>query len=410
MRRWLWILIALIAVAGVAAMSWSPRGVPVEVARATRKEIREYIEEQAKTRLPDTYQITMPLQGRVLPIALNEGDRVEQGQVVARLDPSDLETDMVEEHNSVTQYSKSLEQIDLAIEQAEQTVLASRAAYDVAERQFSRSKALLSQSSLSQAQFEADELKMTQSKLELRKHQLNKSIYTILRSVVELMRETEIAQRSKVERDLSRAVIRSPVNGVVLSKEVSNERVLSAGTLLLEIGDLNLLQVEAEVLTQDVARIHEGDPVDIEGEALGAEPVKGHVTQIYPQGFTKVSSLGVEQQRVIVVMNFDAGVFEQLEKQRRSLGVDYRLRVKIYTGQKPDAVTIPRPALFRSADGRWQVFVVREGKAKRVDVQIGLRNDFEVEVLEGVEEGEPVIVAPDSSLQEDAAVTTQAAF
>src|SRR5690606_36911093 len=120
-----------------------------------------------------------------------EGDRVTQGQIVAQLDPSDLETDLIQQRNTVLQYGKSLEQIDLAIEQAEQTVLASKATYDVAERQFSRSRALRSENSVSQAQFEADELRMTEAKLELRKDQLNKSIYTILRSVVELMRESE---------------------------------------------------------------------------------------------------------------------------------------------------------------------------------------------------------------------------
>jgi HlyD family secretion protein len=404
-RRWLWILILLLVVAAVAAFAWPSRGVPVDVARATRQEIREYVEEQAKTRLPETFEITMPLQGRVLPITLDEGDRVEQGQVIAELESSDLETDVLEQSNTVIQYAKSLEQIDLAIEQAEQTILASQATYEVSERQFSRSKALRSDGSVSQAQYEADELRMTEARLELRKDQLNKSIYTILRSVVELMRETEIAKQAKAKRDLHRAVIRSPVDGVVLAKEVSNERVLSAGTALLSIGDLHTLQVEAEVLTQDVAKIHEGDPVDIEGEAVGAEPVAGRVSHVYPQGFTKVSSLGVEQQRVIVVMEFEPGVLEQLELQQRRLGVDFRLRVRIYTDQKSDALAVPRPALFRSADGKWQVFVVRDGRARRVDVQVGLRNDFDVEILEGVSEGEPVILAPDATLQDGAAVT-----
>lgn len=407
MRRWLWILILLVIVAAVVAFSWPSRGIPVDVAHATRGEIREYVEEQAKTRLPDTYEITMPLQGRVLPISLDEGDRVTQGQVVAQLDASDLETDLLEQRNTVQQYAKSLEQIDLAIEQAEQTVLASQATYDVAERQFSRSRTLLSGNSVSQAQFEADELRMTEAKLELRKDQLNKSIYSIMRSIIELMRESEIAMQAKARRDLNRAVIVSPVDGVVLSKEVSNERVLSAGTALLSIGDLSTLQIEAEVLTQDVAKIQQGDFVEIEGEALGAEPVAGTVAHIFPQGFTKVSSLGVEQQRVIVVIDFAPGVHEQLEQRQRQLGVGFRLRVRIITDQKPDALKVPRPALFRSAEGDWQVFVVRDSAARRANVTVGLRNDFEVEILEGIEEGEPVIVAPDSTLEDGTAVATE---
>ncbi len=407
MWRWVWISILLIVAAGAAAIAMQPNGVPVDVAIAQRKEIREYVEEQAKTRLPEIYEITMPLQGRVRPITLDEGNRVEVGQVVAQLDPSDLETDVIERANTVEQYEKSLEQINLTIEQAEQTVLASKASYDFAERQFSRTKSLREQNTVSQSQLEADELRMTESKLDLRKDQLNKNIYEILRTVVGLMRETDVAKRVKAQRDLERAMIRSPVDGIVLSKEVSNERVLSAGTILLKVGDLRLLEVEAEILTQDVVKIQVGDAVAIEGPAIGPHPVAGRVSQVYPQGFTKVSSLGVEQQRVIVVIDFESGVLQQLEQDGRNLGVDYRLRVKVFTGQKGDAITIPRAAVFRSATGKWQVFLVRDDSARRVDVEIGLRNDFEVEILQGVEVGDAVIVAPDSTLQDGARVTIQ---
>jgi HlyD family secretion protein len=314
----------------------------------------------------------------------------------------------VERANTVTQYDKSLQQLDLAIEQAEQTVLASQAKYDFAEREFSRSKSLRSQNTVSQSELEADELRMTESQLELRKDQLNKSIYVIMRSIVELMRETDVAKSAKAQRDLERTEIRSPVDGIVLSKEVSNEQVLSAGSLLLVIGDLGQLQVEAEILTQDVVRIQVGNAVDIEGPAVGPRPVAGRVLQVYPRGFTKVSSLGVEQQRVLVIVGFEPDVLEQLQQAGWTLGLDYRVRVRVYTGQKEDAVTIPRAALFRNAEGNWQAFVVRDGKAKRVDVTIGLRNDFDVEILQGIDVGEAVIIAPDSALQDDTPVEIQA--
>jgi HlyD family secretion protein len=409
MWRWIWVVLAVVAVGGVTVWGISPKGVPVDVAVARRQEIREYVEEQAKTRLPDLYRITMPLEGRVQPISLDEGDRVTQGQIVARLDPRDLQTDAVERANTVAQYEKSLQQLDLAIEQAEQTVLASQAKYDFAEREFSRSKSLRGQNTVSQSELEADELRMTESKLDLRKEQLNKSIYVIMRSIVELMRETDVAKSAKAQRDLERTEIRSPVDGIVLSKEVSNEQVLSAGSLLLVIGDLRQLQVEAEILTQDVVRIQVGNAVDIEGPAIGPGPVAGRVLQVYPQGFTKVSSLGVEQQRVLVIVGFEPDVIEQLQQAGWTLGLDYRVRVRIYTGQKEDVVTIPRAALFRNAEGNWQAFVVRDGKAKRVDVTIGLRNDFDVEILQGIDVGEPVIIAPDAALQDDAPVEMQVA-
>jgi HlyD family secretion protein len=342
----------------------------------------------------------MPLQGRILPIELEEGDHVTAGQVVARMDQSDLETDLVERRNTVMRYDKNLAQIDLAIEQAAHTVKASQAKYDFAERVFSRTRSLRDQNSASVAKLEQDELQLTQSALDLRKEQLNHRMYQIMRSVMELMRETDVAKQTKAERDRGRAEIHTPVAGVALKKEVANERVLAAGSVLLEIGDPRALQVEADVLTQDVTAIKVGDPVEIEGPAIGTTAVAGTVAQIYPQGFTKVSSLGVEQQRVKVVIDFAPHVLDQLSEAGRALGVDYRVHVRIFTESKDTAVVVPRAALFRSAAGDWQLFAVRQGRADLIDVTVGLRNDFDVEILKGINVGEEVILAPDSTIED----------
>lgn len=400
MVRWLLAIIGVAAVAGVAIFSGRQTGLPVDVATAETASIREYVEEQAKTRLPEIYEITMPLEGRVLPISLREGDPVKEGDIVARLDDRDLETEWIEQDNTIKRYAANLDQIDLTIQQAEHTVEASQAKYDFAEGIFSRTKSLVDANSASLVKLEQDELQMTGSALDLRKEKLNKSIYVLLKGVVELMRETDLAKRTKIERDRQRTIVRSPVSGVVLTKHVSNETVMAAGSLLLEIGDPDQLQVESELLTQDVAKVQIGDPVDIEGPAIGAAPVTGHVARIYPQGFTKVSSLGVEQQRVIVVIDFDDGVLGQLAEQGRQLGVDYRVHVKIYTDQAENAVTIPRAAIFRGPEGQWQVFRVRDDRiAELTNVAVGLRNDFRVQIVGGIRAGERVIVAPDSTLK-----------
>lgn len=404
MRAWIWGGL-LIVIAMAVGMAWmSPRGVPVEAVEARPDAIREYVEEEAKTRLPDVVRITMPLQGRIRPIELREGDPVEAGQMVARLDPSDLETDVIERSNTVKRYEKNLQQIDLAIEQAEQTVKASQAKYDFAERIFSRTKALLNRSSTSQTELERDELQMTQAALDLRKEQLNQSMYEIMRGVVELMRASDQAQQEKAIRDRKRAEILSPVKGVVLNAVESNERVMAAGELLLEIGDPDQLEIEADILTQDVGRVQVGNPVDIEGAAVGDRIVRGQVAQIYPQGFTKVSSLGVEQQRVKTIIRLDAGELEKLRSRGIQLGVDYRVRIKIETARRETALVIPRISVFRSSSGSWQTYVVRDGMARLTDVKLGLANDFQVEVLEGIREGDRVIIAPDSSLVDGAAV------
>lgn len=400
MAKW-WSLLLILLLLALAGMAWiAPRGMPVEARQPERKAIREYIEEEGKTRLPDVVRITMPLQGRILPIELNEGDRVTSGQVVARLDPRDLDTELLERANTVRRYDKNLQQIDLAIEQAAQTVKASKAKYDFALRLFNRTKSLSTTRSTTQTELERDELQVTQSSLDLRKEELNKSIYEILRGVFELLRDSDAARRDQAERDRQRAEITCPIDGMVLNTPEHNERVMLAGELLMEVGDLQQLQVEADILTQDVTAIRVGAPVDIAGLVADAEPVRGTVTRIYPQGFTKISSLGVEQQRVKVIIDFEPGVRESLAQRGLRPGVDFRVRVEIETARKDGALTIPRAAVFRSAEGTWQAFRIQDGRATLTELQVGLRNDFDVEVLGGLQETDLVIVAPDSTLTE----------
>jgi HlyD family secretion protein len=143
--------------------------------------------------------------------------------------------------------------------------------------------------------------------------------------------------------------------------------------------------------------------VEIYGPAVGQPGVKGKVARVYPAGFTKVSSLGVEQQRVMVVVRFDATDLKRLLDERR-LGVGYRVRVRIITAEKSDALVVPRSALFRATSGDWQVFVVRGGRARLQKVAIGLMNDELAEITDGVADDEPVVLAPESTLSDGARV------
>jgi HlyD family secretion protein len=221
--------------------------------------------------------------------------------------------------------------------------------------------------------------------------------------VLEKERAEATARLRQVEHDIELGTITSPVDGVVLARHISDERYLTAGTVLLEIGRLEDLEVEADILTLDVVEAEVGDPVEIYGPAIGPAPARGKVARIYPAGFTKISSLGVEQQRVKVIVEFEPEELTRLRKQR-DLGVGYRVRVRIITAQKPDALVVPRSALFRGDDGQWQVFAVRGGEAEIVPIGDGLMNDKLAEAVSGLEEGELVVEAPESNLTEGAAV------
>jgi HlyD family secretion protein len=218
--------------------------------------------------------------------------------------------------------------------------------------------------------------------------------------------EAEI-RLQEAERDRRRGELTSPVNGVVLERAISNEGPLATGTLLMRIGRWEDLELEADVLSQEVVQVKVGDPVEVFGPAIGPKPAKAQVSRIYPAGFTKISSLGVEQQRVKVIMKFLPEDLAWLRKDRE-LGVDFRVRVRIITDEKPAALVIPRSAVFRGSGGQWKVFAIRDGLATETNIELGLTNDEFVEVTKGITAGERVVLAPESSLTNGTRVTFSA--
>ncbi len=159
------------------------------------------------------------------------------------------------------------------------------------------------------------------------------------------------------------------------------------------------LQVTADILSQDAVTVRPGNPVDIHGPSIGAIPISGTVKRIKPAGFTKVSSLGVDQQRVPVVISCKPGALAQLKEKGYTLGLSYRVRARIYTEEKKDVLKVPRTALFRGGKNQWRVFTVGNGRAVLTPVTLGIVNDQEAEVTEGLRDGDSVVVAPPKSLQ-----------
>jgi HlyD family secretion protein len=210
--------------------------------------------------------------------------------------------------------------------------------------------------------------------------------------------EAEVQMR-EAEKDARLGEMTSPVDGIVLERAVTNERPVTTGTVLLRIGRWEDLEIEADVLSQDVVRVKPGQTVDVHGAAVGEKPATAQVTRIFPAGFTKVSSLGVEQQRVKVIMKFEPDDWKRL-RDEHDLGVDYRVRVRIFTAESSSGLVVPRSALFRGANNDWRVFTVQGGKAHLQAVKVGLANDEWVEITGGLAENDLVILAPETNLSE----------
>jgi HlyD family secretion protein len=448
-----WTILIVLILAGLAAwgiVAAMTSGVPVDVAVIERGPIREFVDERAKTRLPETHLVTMPFAGRVAeePLSsLDEGSEVRAGGVVARIVPVDLQLSLDEATAAVNQLAARIaENADVSLEQivlrqSEEYVKAMAKTVDAALAQVSASAARVAYEELNLARVKRlsrtgakTEEELDQAELRHKEaavdnaqdrfvHEASRFLQIatdmtpglvqeyierkgLTGKVLEQEKAAAEARLDQARLQTERGTMRSPVDGVILMRHVTDERFLAAGTTLLEIGRLEDLEVEAEVLTLDVVDAKKGDRVTIYGPAIG-EPARGTVERIYPAGFTKLSSLGVEQQRVIVIVRFDPEDHERLRRER-SLGVGYRLRVEITTAEKPDALVAPRSALFRAADGAWQVFAVRAGRARLQPVEVGLVNDQHVEITSGLAEGDRVIVAPESTLTDGMRVKPRA--
>lgn len=445
MRNGFFLLFLFIAVvAGALVYSALTSRVLVEAARVTRGPIREYIDEEAKTRLSQTYLVTMPFAGRIEAIDLAEGSIVHKGQVVARIVPLDTELTVaaakaavdrleasIKENDDVTVETTTLEQalnfvdsMNRTVEAAAARVKSGEAKLEYAEKFLARTQRLLTNKSMSENEVDQAKLQQVESQVQHEQDVLVLRAVESLRAATALMPtavrqyiqrkalsrdvlEKQLAEArinfQQAERDRERGNMASPVDGVVLERVDSNERQFSAGAVLLRIGHWEDLEIEADVLSQEVVRVKPGTPVEVSGLAVGPRPASAAVSLVYPAGFTKVSSLGVEQQRVKVIMHLAAADLERLRSER-GLGVDYRVRVRFFTDEHSGTLTIPRSAIFRGADGAWRVFAVRGGRAELQQVQVGLSNDERVEIMDGLAENDAVVLAPETNLADGQAV------
>lgn len=427
----------ILAVVVVIAAELSP-GTLVDVAPVEIGSIRQFVDERGITRLPETFLITMPYNGRIEGIDVVEGTEVRAGQSVARVVPIDLElsveqaTAVVErleaalrenadsslEQTALEQSRQFVESTQATVEAAQARMEAGQARYDYAEKNLSRIRNLFEKHAASRDEFDRALLEEVEAGVDYRQDRLVYSAMQSLQAATNLLptmvqqyierknlagavlqkeRAEAEARLRQVLQDKQRGTMTSPVDGVVLQRNITNERYLSAGTALLEIGRLDDLQVEADVLSVEVVDVQLGDPVEVYGPAIGEPAARGTVKRIYPAGFTKVSSLGVEQQQVKVVVAFDPQDLQRLRNERR-LGVGYRVRVRIVTAEKSQARIVPRSALFRGNDGHWRSYVVRDGVIGIADVEVGILNDEHAEILAGLESGDLVVRAPESHL------------
>ena len=347
---------------------------PVETARVARRALQVTVDEEGETRVRDRYVVAAPVAGRVARIALREGDAVGPGTVVARVFPAPLDP------RTRDQAAARLDAADDARRAAEAGARQARAAHDQAHRGWERARRLAADNSIAPQEREQAELEETSRARELESAEFRAHAAA---------HEVELA-RAALAVDQQPIAIRSPVAGRVLRVPEPSERVVAAGTPLVEVGDPSKLEIVADLLSAEAVKVRPGAPILIEGWGGGAA-LRGRLRVVEPSAFTKVSALGVEEQRVNVVAD--------LLDPPGPIGDRYRVEIRIVVWQGDSVLTVPSSALFRRGDG-WGVFLVHGARARQREVVVGHRTPFDVEILRGVAEGDIVIRHPGDRVAE----------
>lgn len=393
------IVYLLIALALIAAIGYGfmPRPVPVELVAARKGDLAVTVEEEGKTRVRERYVVAAPVAGQARRITLKVGDAVAAGQVVAFIEPA----------RSPSLDPRSRAQARARVESAQSSLLAARenaraaaAEARLAEQELARAESLGKASFVSQAAVD-------QARSRLQASQANRQAADYAIQVAQ--HEVAVARAALTEADApaTRAgrspeilAITAPVAGRVLAVPHESEGVVQAGQSLVEIGHPGTLEVMVEVLSTSAVKIGVGSKVLLDRWG-GGRTLQGRVRVVEPAGFTKVSALGVEEQRVRVLVDIVSPGEEW-----KSLGDGYRVEAAFVLWEGSDLLLAPASALFRRGDG-WAVFVAEAGRARLRDVKVGERNGLEAQVLDGLKAGEEVIAHPDEKIAEGTRVVAR---
>lgn len=382
-------LYLLLAGALIVLAVWGfwPRPVLVDTAEVVRAPLTVTFTEEGRTRLRDRYLVSAPLDGVVERIVLEPGDAVKAGKPVATLRPTHAALfDPATRSAAEARWRAAGDELDA-------TIAAAAAAAALRDRLAAgrrRAEALATQQLIASDQRDEIRAQATAAEANLRSAQARVQAARVQRDVARSVLDLQ----GKASRDDgSRLRLSAPVDGRVIRRFVESEGFVRAGQSLLELGDPQALEVIVEALTEDAMRIGPGTRVDLLRWG-GDVPLRGRVQTVEPGGFTKFSALGVEEQRVLVVVALDdAG------KGRPALGDGFRVEAQFRVWHADAALTVPVAALFRDGE-HWAVYAIERRRARLRHVQIGHIGEDKAEVRSGLAAGSRVVLYPGDSLRD----------
>ena len=379
--------IAALVVAGLV-YGFTPRAVPVDVAAVERGPFVVSVEEEGKTRLMDRYVVSAPVSGTLRRIALKAGDAVKPSEVIAEIEPA--RSDALDPRSRAqAQAQAGAAQAALAV--AQENARAAAAALQLAQQERARAESLREANFLSVQALDTARTAETRARAV---QQAADHAVRVARFELEMARAA-VASTARLQAGApaERLSVRAPVEARVLKLVRESEGAVLAGQPLIEIGNRESLEVEVEVLSTHAVKITPGSRVILDRWG-GDAAVEGSVRVVEPTGFTKISALGDEEQRVRVIVDFTSP-----REAWHRLGDGYRVEARFVLWEDSDVLQLPASALFRQGEG-WAAFVLEAGRAKLKPVKVGQRAGLRAQVLGGLEAGEQVITHPDDKIDD----------
>jgi len=398
-KRLLKTLLSLSALA-LLVFALLPERVKVDMATVEKGELLITLDGEGKTRIHDIYVLSAPIEGRITRINSEANDIVIAGKtIIANMYPAN--PGFLDKRSEI-QALADVEGARAALALAKARVKQAQAQLDYEEADFKRTQVLFSKNSISESRLESAELRIKTLKAELETTLSNKQLMasrlnaakaTLIQPDDSLLQAEKDTIRNKENDEDCHICIHSPVDGRVLRILHKSESIVPVGTKLVEIGDPSDLEVIIEMLSTNAVKVNVGDEALIKRWG-GEEDIRARVSMIEPSAYTKISALGVEEQRVNVILDF----IDPPEKWQ-ALGNGFRVEAAIVVNQAEQAIKVPLSALFRD-NKIWSTFKIVDGIARLTKVETGLRNDRYVQIIKGLVPGEQVIVHPGNMVED----------
>ena len=386
LRAKIGILAIGVGVAAGLGYGFMPRAVPVDLAEVTRAPLTVTVEEEGKTRVTERYTVSAPVAGYVRRIDLKAGESVAAGQALAVIEPARA---VALDPRSRAQAQAQASAAQAALAATQENARAAAAGAQLAQQERARAESLRQSNFVSAQALDSARTAETRARAAEAAAQ---HVVRVARFDLETARAA-VASTARLQAGgaTERVQVRAPVAAHVLKLLHESEGAVAAGQPLLEIGDPASLEVEVEVLSTHAVKIAPGSRVILDRWG-GAQPVAGTVRVVEPSGFTKISALGVEEQRVRVIVDFSSP-----REAWTRLGDGYRVEARFVLWEGQDVLQLPTSALFRQGDG-WAAFVIDGRRVRLTPVEIGQRAGLASQVVSGLKAGDRVVAHPDETI------------